>query len=134
MDVHQFTPDLYYQQLSSHPPYSGASGSPGSFDYLAASPTRPRFAVPKSSDQAKSGNKIPDIILTGVDDGHCHVDQFGNGMLLGLKEPFDMELFSIDDALRIGLNPLELEELQMLTNPTVVADPATEDSFRLDQL
>lgn len=69
-----------------------------------------------------------------MDDGHCHVDQFGNGMLLGLKEPFDMELFSIDDALRIGLNPLELEELQMLTNPTVVADPATEDSFRLDQL
>ena len=36
-----------------------------------------------------------------------------------------------DDALQ--LDPLEVEELQMLADSTIFADPATEDSFRLDR-
>lgn len=69
-----------------------------------------------------------------MDDGLGHEDRFSKDTLSGLSESFDPELFSIDEALKVGLNPLELEELQMLTNPNVIADPATEDSFRLDQL
>lgn len=40
----------------------------------------------------------------------------------------------LDDALGVGLNPLELDELQMLTDANVLTDPATEDTFRFDQL
>lgn len=74
------------------------------------------------------------VFISGVDDSLSHDDRFTKETLSGLSEPFDAELFSIDEALKVGLNPLELEELQMLTNPNVIADPATEDSFRLDQL
>lgn len=38
---------------------------------------------------------------------------------------------STEDALQ--LDPLEVEELQMLADSTIFADPATEDSFRLDR-
>ena len=38
---------------------------------------------------------------------------------------------SNEDALQ--LDPLEVDELQMLADSTIFADPATEDSFRLDR-
>ena len=44
------------------------------------------------------------------------------------------DLFPLDEALKVGLDPLDLDGLQMLTDPNMVADPATEDSFRLDRL
>lgn len=48
-------------------------------------------------------------------------------------DSFDGEVFTAEDALRLGLDPLELEELQMLADPSIITDSATEDSFRLDQ-
>ena len=43
------------------------------------------------------------------------------------------EDFSNEDVLRLGLDPLGGEELEMLEDPSVVTDPATEDLFRQDQ-
>lgn len=55
-----------------------------------------------------------------------------------LDDPLVQDLNSLqqDDinALRNDLDPLDLEELQRLTNADmVVSDPVTEDNFRLEQ-
>jgi len=52
-----------------------------------------------------------------------------------LGDSFDasMDLFTAEDALKLGLDPLEIEELQMLADASIVTDPATEDSFRLER-
>lgn len=55
----------------------------------------------------------------------------------GMQDMFgDTDLLTSDEALKDGLAPLDFNELQMLTDAGggIVADPATEDSFRLDRL
>jgi len=49
---------------------------------------------------------------------------------------FDADFFGSvsDEALKDGLVPLDLDGLQMLTDPNMIADPDTENSFKLDQL
>ncbi|KAL5003899.1 hypothetical protein ScPMuIL_017355 [Solemya velum] len=77
-------------------------------------------------------NNIPDIVFTGADDALIRQDfakELGNAIT-----GFDTDLFPSDEVLKAGLDPLDLDGLQMLTDPTMVADPATEDSFRLDRL
>ena len=60
--------------------------------------------------------------------------ELGNAMMAGMPGD-NFELFTdADEALKMGLDPLDLDGLQMLTDPNMVADPATEDSFRLDRL
>jgi hypothetical protein len=54
-------------------------------------------------------------------------------LLNSLGDSFEADLFSAaEDAFRLGLNPLEVEELEMLSNSAIVADPETEDSFKFD--
>ena len=52
-----------------------------------------------------------------------------------LGDSFDAttDLFTAEDALKLGLDPLEIEELQMLADASIVTDPAIEDSFRLER-
>ncbi|XP_076237093.1 CREB-regulated transcription coactivator isoform X7 [Calliopsis andreniformis] len=75
----------------------------------------------------------PTIILTdfsGADDPEF-VKDFGSAML---GSDFDTDLFPSDDALRQGLDPIDVDGLQMLTDPTmVISDPNTEAHFRLDR-
>ncbi len=76
------------------------------------------------------------LIVSGVDDPLGRQDfakDIGNAMA-GMPDSFDSDLFPSDEALKVGLDPLDLDGLQMLTDPTLVTDPATEDSFRLDRL
>ena len=49
---------------------------------------------------------------------------------------FDPDLLPSDEMLREGLEPIDFDGLQMLTDPemTVITDSATEDNFRLDKL
>ena len=75
------------------------------------------------------------IPSTGVDDGLSRQDfvkDISNAMA-GMMDAFDSELFPTDEVLKVGLDPLDLDGLQMLTD-NMVTDPATEDSFRLDHL
>lgn len=48
---------------------------------------------------------------------------------------FDPDIFPSDDALRQGLDPIDMDGLQMLTDPTmVISDPSAEAHFRRDRL
>ena len=76
------------------------------------------------------------MLLTGVDETlrQDFARELGNAMMAGMPAD-NFELFTdADEALKMGLDPLDLDGLQMLTDPNMVADPATEDSFRLDRL
>ncbi|XP_076276122.1 CREB-regulated transcription coactivator isoform X2 [Lasioglossum baleicum] len=75
----------------------------------------------------------PTIILTdfsGADDPEF-VKDLGTAMM----GDFDPDLFPSDDALRQGLDPIDVDGLQMLTDPNmVISDPSAEAHFRLDRL
>lgn len=45
------------------------------------------------------------------------------------------DLFSTEEALRAGLDPIDIDGLQILTDPdmAVISDPAAEEAFRLDR-
>ncbi|XP_061172376.1 CREB-regulated transcription coactivator 1-like isoform X3 [Saccostrea echinata] len=60
-------------------------------------------------------SKIPDIVFNGM------------------SENFADDLFASDEeVLKVGLGPLDFDGLQMLTDPNLITDPATEDSFKLE--
>lgn len=46
---------------------------------------------------------------------------------------FDADYLPEEEALKIGLVPLDIDDVQMLTDPNLVTDAATEDSFKLDR-
>ena len=74
---------------------------------------------------------------TGADDlsKQDFSKELGNAMAQVHEMFGDAELLPSDEALRDGLgDPLDFNELQMLTDSSLVTDPATEDSFRLDRL
>ena len=64
---------------------------------------------------------------------HDFVKDIGNAMV-GMPDSFDSDLFPSDEVLKDGLDPLDFDGLQMLTDPNLVTDSATEDTFRLDRL
>jgi len=43
------------------------------------------------------------------------------------------EGLSIDEALRLGLSPLDLNDIGLLTDTDLIADSAAEEQLRLDQ-
>ncbi len=73
-------------------------------------------------------------MATGVDETlrQDFAKELGSAMIAG--DSFELFAGDADEALKMGLDPLDLDGLQMLTDPNMVADPATEDSFRLDRL
>jgi CREB-regulated transcription coactivator 1 len=58
------------------------------------------------------------------------------GTAMAMSGSFDSDIFPSDETLRDGLEPIDFDGLQMLTDPemNVVTDPSTEDNFRLDRL
>ncbi|XP_014605072.1 PREDICTED: CREB-regulated transcription coactivator 1-like isoform X3 [Polistes canadensis] len=78
----------------------------------------------------------PTIILTdfsGADD--LTNPEFVKDLGTAMMSDFESELFPTDDALRQGLGQIDVDGLQMLTDPTVViSDPSAEAHFRLDRL
>lgn len=78
------------------------------------------------------------FICTGADDpfGRTPVDfakDLGNA-ITGMPDGFDTDFLSNDEAFKADLGPLDFDGLQMLTDPNMVTDPATEDTFKLDRL
>ncbi|KAK3575879.1 hypothetical protein CHS0354_029830 [Potamilus streckersoni] len=126
----EFHQQQHQQQFYSH-----------SLDYNSSQSQHIMNMVQQSSQQQQQqppltpNSKIPDIVFTGADD-HLKQDfakELGNAMS-GMSDSFDSELFGSvsDEVLKVGLDPLDLDGLQMLTDPTMVTDPDTENSFRLD--
>ncbi|KAL4228006.1 CREB-regulated transcription coactivator 1 [Mactra antiquata] len=87
--------------------------------YVDSNNTSQSHSLNNISSSSTANNKIPDIILSGM-----------------AESIFDSDLFSgvSDEALKDGLVPLDPDGLQMLTDPNLVTDADTENSFRLDQL
>lgn len=71
------------------------------------------------------------LCVSGADEGLRQdlVKDIGSAMA-----GFDTDFFPSDDTLKDGLDPLDIDGLQMLADPDMVADATTEDSFRLDRL
>ncbi|XP_046354888.1 CREB-regulated transcription coactivator 1-like isoform X3 [Haliotis rufescens] len=110
----------------------GQTGVVGNGGVTSPQPNTPQHLSPSAN------NKIPDIVLTGADDtlGRPPPDfakDLGNA-ITGMSDSFDTDFFSTDEAFKAGLDPLDLDGLQMLTDPNMVTDPATEDTFKLDRL
>ena len=61
-------------------------------------------------------------------------DELAKDLGVAMAGPLDPDLFPTDECLREGLVPIDLDGLQMLTDPEIITDPATEDHFRLDRL
>ncbi|XP_018405561.1 PREDICTED: CREB-regulated transcription coactivator 1-like isoform X2 [Cyphomyrmex costatus] len=78
----------------------------------------------------------PTIILTdfsGADD--LTNPEFVKDLGTAMMGDFDPEMFPSDDALRQGLDPIDVDGLQMLADPTmVISDSSAEAHFRLDRL
>lgn len=78
------------------------------------------------------------VACAGVADSMSQQDFASSGginPLSYLGDSFDAstDMFTAEEALKLGLDPLEIEELQMLADASIITDPATEDSFRLDR-
>lgn len=85
-------------------------------------------------------SSVPDIILTGPGADEAALLKGPQGSK-GEVQPsplgsFDSaDLFSAEEALRAGLDPIDIDGLQILTDPdmAVISDPAAEEAFRLDR-
>jgi CREB-regulated transcription coactivator 1 len=78
------------------------------------------------------------MLIAGADDpfGRTQIDfakDLGNA-ITGMPDGFDADFLTNDEAFRADLGPLDFDGLQMLADPNMVTDPATEDSFKLDRL
>ncbi|XP_069138557.1 CREB-regulated transcription coactivator 1-like isoform X1 [Argopecten irradians] len=143
-DLHQH----YFQQQMDSERISQkcATVANPAVQYLQQQPAQQQQNILQQQQQQQTSGKIPDIIFTGinsylfpgVDDNLMGKQDFakeiGNAITAGMPDAFDTEFFTSDEALKVGLDPLDLDGLQMLTDPTMLTDPATEESFKLDRL
>ena len=77
-------------------------------------------------------------LSTGADDlvGRIGVDlskELGNA-IIGMPDNFVTDFFANDEAFKEELGQLDLDGLQMLTDASMLIDPAAEDTFKLDRL
>lgn len=74
-----------------------------------------------------------DFSNTGDDLSSREEAEFAKELGCAMAGSFDSDILS-DECLRQGLDPIDLDGLQMLTDQEIITDPATEDHFRLDRL
>ncbi|XP_057323979.1 CREB-regulated transcription coactivator 1-like isoform X7 [Microplitis mediator] len=92
--------------------------------YQPRTPTTTQQLTPQTPN-------TPTIILTDF----SGTDDLTKDLGSSISSDFDPDLFASDEALRQGLGPIDLDGLQMLTDPdTVISDANAEDHFRLDCL
>ncbi|XP_011637619.1 CREB-regulated transcription coactivator 1 isoform X3 [Pogonomyrmex barbatus] len=108
----------------------------GDTGYFSTSPQmgyQPATTTTATQQLTPQTPNTPTIILTdfsGTEDPEF-VKDLGTAMM----GDFDPEMFPSDDALRQGLDPIDVDGLQMLADPTmVISDSSAEAHFRLDRL
>ncbi|XP_077514054.1 CREB-regulated transcription coactivator 1-like isoform X5 [Amblyomma americanum] len=123
--------------LSCSLPYSHDSlYYTGDLQYSAKTAASPSSGAPQTPQTPTS---IPDIILTGPGTDEAALLKGAlqqakvDGQSLGSFDSAD--LFSTEEALRADLGPIDIDGLQILTDPdmAVISDPAAEEAFRLDR-
>ncbi|XP_071499300.1 CREB-regulated transcription coactivator 1-like [Diadema antillarum] len=78
-------------------------------------------------------SNIPDIIFTGAGESPPRQQELAreiSNAMASVDSNFEHDLLFSTDSLNV--DPLDLEHLQMLSDNDIVADQATEDSFRQD--
>ncbi|XP_067123659.1 CREB-regulated transcription coactivator 1 isoform X2 [Centruroides vittatus] len=106
-------------------------------DHLQALNPSLSFAVQHDTNEIPFLDDLSLHSAPGADDPMMRQDfakDLGSAMV-SMSGSFDSELFTPDDALRAGLDPIDFDGLQILTDPDipVISDPATEETFRLDR-
>ncbi|GAB1863353.1 CREB-regulated transcription coactivator 1 isoform X13 [Camponotus japonicus] len=116
----------------------GELGS-GDGGYFSTSPQmayQPATTTTATQQLTPQTPNTPTIILTdfsGADD--LTNPEFVKDLGTAMMGDFDPEMFPSDDALRQGLDPIDVDGLQMLADPTmVISDSSAEAHFRLDRL
>ncbi|KAL6438097.1 hypothetical protein ACFW04_004377 [Cataglyphis niger] len=103
--------------------------------------TSPQMAYPTTTTTTATQQltpqtpNTPTIILTdfsGADD--LTNPEFVKDLGTAMMGDFDPEMFPSDDALRQGLDPIDVDGLQMLADPTMIISDSAEAHFRLDRL
>uniref|UniRef100_A0A1B6D9Y1 Transducer of regulated CREB activity N-terminal domain-containing protein n=1 Tax=Clastoptera arizonana TaxID=38151 RepID=A0A1B6D9Y1_9HEMI len=109
--------------------------------YFSTSPSQQlQYSRHSAQTTPNTPSSIPDIVLTDFsntgDDLACRAEaEFAKELGCAIGGSFDSDIFSpSDECLRQGLDPIDLDGLQMLTDPEIITDPATEDHFGLDRL
>ncbi|XP_056022511.1 CREB-regulated transcription coactivator 1-like isoform X8 [Ostrea edulis] len=125
--MHGLTGSQEFQQ--PHPYYMQA-------DVGGSGPSRGmnQASLQQSPHHLSHHNKIPDIVFNGADDTNAYQQDFAKELgnaITGMSENFDF-FASDEEVLKVGLGPLDFDGLQMLTDPNLITDPATEDSFKLE--
>ncbi|XP_076760526.1 CREB-regulated transcription coactivator isoform X5 [Xylocopa sonorina] len=118
------------------------SGDAGYFSTSPQMPYQPTTTTTSTNNTTTTQQltpqtpNTPTIILTdfsGADD--LTNPEFVKDLGSAIMTDFDADLFPSDDALRQGLDPIDMDGLQMLTDPTmVISDPSAEAHFRRDRL
>ncbi|CAL7937020.1 unnamed protein product [Xylocopa violacea] len=118
------------------------SGDAGYFSTSPQMPYQPTTTTTNTNNTTTTQQltpqtpNTPTIILTdfsGADD--LTNPEFVKDLGSAIMTDFDADLFPSDDALRQGLDPIDMDGLQMLTDPTmVISDPSAEAHFRRDRL
>ncbi|XP_054000115.1 CREB-regulated transcription coactivator 1-like isoform X7 [Hylaeus anthracinus] len=115
---------------------SGDAGYFSTSPQMAYQPTTTSTATTTTQQLTPQTPNTPTIILTdfsGADD--LTNPEFVKDLGTAMMGDFDPDLFPSDDALRQGLGSIDVDGLQMLTDPTmVISDPSAEAHFRLDRL
>ncbi|XP_076335375.1 CREB-regulated transcription coactivator 1-like isoform X2 [Tachypleus tridentatus] len=94
---------------------------------------------PTTPKTPQTPTSIPDIVLTAPGGEEPIIKQdFSCGFsssVTNVSGCFDVDFFPAEEALRAGLDPIDLDGLQILTDPdiSVITDPAMEETFRLDR-
>ncbi|KAK9497431.1 hypothetical protein O3M35_004140 [Rhynocoris fuscipes] len=103
-------------------------------NYYSSSPQQHQYRAMESSQTTpNTPSSIPDIILTDFSNSDELTKDFNVSMVGGLDEG---DLFPSDElmSVRESLVPIDFDGLQMLTDPEMIADAATEHHLRLDSL
>nr|XP_034171558.1 CREB-regulated transcription coactivator 1-like isoform X2 [Osmia lignaria] len=120
----------------------GELGS-GDAGYFSTSPQMPYQPTTTTATTTTTTQQLtpqtpntPTIILTDFSAPDDLTNpEFVKDLGTAMMGDFDPDLFPSDDALRQGLDPIDMDGLQMLTDPTmVISDPSAEAHFRLDRL
>ncbi|KAL0128700.1 hypothetical protein PUN28_003810 [Cardiocondyla obscurior] len=113
---------------------SGDTGYFSTSPQMAYQPTTTTTATQQLTPQTPN---TPTIILTdfsGPDD-LTNPAELVKDLGTAMMGDFDPDMFPSDDALRQGLDPIDVDGLQMLADPTmVISDSTAEAHFRLDRL
>ena len=122
-----------------HHPVGGMINSSGQLPFqslLAQTSSGIPQGIPGFSHLYSGHSRVPDLIVTGIEDDGPKSD-FAKDLSMAMAHVGEdtADMYSSDDPLKVVLDPLDVEGMQMLSGQEPeLTDAATEDTFRMDRL